>query len=303
MVIGLPQSMIIEVSVPVVPSCLLEPAWVEFSALLDERRGGRPAEFDPGHPLGCHRRRVPGRVVFEHVVAALVHGSGYERIASPGCSDRTIRRRLAEWARLGPGEALHAAALRAYDQIIGLELGDAAVDGCLTKAPCGGERAGPSPADRRKGGLKRPVASDGYGIPLGIASAGANRHDSPLPAPALAAASSQLNGVLPADRTCHLDRGYDSTVTRQLPDEPGLEGQIARTGIPAPIQAGTRWVAERTHSRMNGYGKLRRCTERNAQVVDFYLYLAAALVTLRQLIQRARIRYRWDTRPTTKRLK
>ena len=54
---------------------------------------------------------------------------------------------------------------------------------------------------------------------------------------------------------------------------------------------------------MNGYGKLRRCTERNARTVDFYLYLAAALVTVRQLIQRARKHYRWDTRPTTKRLK
>ena len=53
---------------------------------------------------------------------------------------------------------------------------------------------------------------------------------------------------------------------------------------------------------MNGYGKLRRCTERNARVVDFYLYLAAALVTIRQLIQRARARYRWDT-PATKRLR
>jgi hypothetical protein len=35
----------------------------------------------------------------------------------------------------------------------------------------------------------------------------------------------------------------------------------------------------------------------------FYLYLAAALVTIRQMIQRARNRYRRDTRPTTKRLK
>ena len=59
-------------------------------------------------------------------------GSGDERIATPGCSDRTIRRRLAEWAELGLAEALHAAALRAYDQIIGLELGDIAVDGRLT---------------------------------------------------------------------------------------------------------------------------------------------------------------------------
>jgi hypothetical protein len=40
---------------------------------------------------------------------------------------------------------------------------------------------------------------------------------------------------------------------------------------------------------MNGYGKLRRCTEPNARVVDFYLYLAAAFVTIRQLIQRARV--------------
>ena len=136
-------------------------------------------------------------------------------------------------------EQVHAAALRAYDQIIGLELGDVAVDGCMTKAPCGGERAGPSPVDRRKGGLKRSVASDGYGIPLGIVSAAANRHDSPLLAPTLQAASGQLDSILPADRTCHLDRGYDSQPTRQLLDELGFNGEIARKGVPAPIQAGT----------------------------------------------------------------
>jgi hypothetical protein len=92
-------------------------------------------------------------------------------------------------------------------------------------------------------------------------------------------------------------------VTRQLLGELGFDGQIARKGVPAPIQAGTRWVVERTHAWMNGYGKLRRCTERNARIVDFYLYLAATFVTIRQLIQRARKRYRWDTRPLTKRLK
>jgi len=47
-------------------------------------------------------------VVFERVVAALVHGSGYERVATAGCSDRTIGRR-AYWAGLGLGQALHAA--------------------------------------------------------------------------------------------------------------------------------------------------------------------------------------------------
>jgi hypothetical protein len=71
--------------------------------------------------------------------------------------------------RPGLAGELHAAALRAYDQLIGLELGDVAVDGCMTKAPCGGERAGPSPVDRRKGGLKRSIATEDCGVPLSIA--------------------------------------------------------------------------------------------------------------------------------------
>ena len=284
---------------PAVPSCLLEPIWVEFAVLL----GGERPEFDPAHPLGCHRRRVSDRVVFEHVVAALVHGSGYERIASPGCSDRTIRRRLKAWAAAGIGAQVHALALAAYDQVIGLELGDVAVDGCITKAPCGGDCAGPSPVDRRKGGLKRSVATEDYGIPLGVAAAGANRHDSPLLAPTLQAAHRQLDGVLPEEPTCHLDAGYDSGVTRQTLAEQGFAAQIAHKGTPAPIQARRRWPVERTHSWMNGYGKLRRMTDRDATIVTFYLYLAAAFVTVRALIQRARHRYRWDTRPTTKRLK
>ena len=51
---------------------------------------------------------------------------------------------------------------------------------------------------------------------------------------------------------------------------------------------------------MNGFGKLRRCTEKAGRVVDFYLFLAAAFVVVRRLIQRARTRYRWPGRPTTR---
>ena len=281
---------------PVLPVCLLEPLWDQFSALLPER-----PLVSPTHPLGCHRPRIADRVVFEHVIAALVHGSGYERIASPGCSDATIRRRLKEWAEAGVSERVHALALQAYDRMIGLERDDLAVDGCITKAPGGGEAAGRSPVDRGKQGLKRSIVTDGAGIPLHVVSAGANRHDSPLLAPTLAGLE-KLDG-LPDDATVHLDRGYDSNRTRALLDVLGLDGAIARKGVPAPIQAGSRWVVERAHSWMNGYGKLRRCTEKRAAVVDFYLFLASALVVLRQLIQRARTRYRWVSRPTSRRLK
>src|SRR5262249_38564112 len=204
--------------------------------------------------------------------------------------------------RAGEGEKAPAWALRAYDQIIGLDRGDVAVEGCMTKAPCGGPLAGPSTVDRRKGGLKRSVATEAAGVPLGVAAASANRHDSPLLAPTLGAAISQLGGLLPEQPTCHLDAAY------QGPPPPPRGGAAppptpARLGTPAPIQATKRWPIERTNSWMNGYGKLRRMTDRNPAIVIFYLYLAAAFVTIRQLIQRARTRYRWDTRPTTKRLK
>jgi hypothetical protein len=52
----------------------------------------------------------------------------------------------------------------------------------------------------------------------------------------------------------------------------------------------------------DSYGKLRRCTERDGKIVDFYLYLAAAFVVVRRLIQQTRTLYRWDTRSTTERL-
>jgi transposase len=282
--------------VPVLPVCLFGPLWVQFSALLPER-----PRFSPSHPLGCHRRRIDDRVVFEHVIAALVHGAGYERIASAGCSDATIRRRLREWAAAGLSEQVHTLALRAYDRMLGLDLDDLAVDGCITKASSGGEVAGRSPVDRGKGGLKRSVLTEGTGLPLHLVAAGANRHDAPLLEPT-------LDGLDKLDRlpdrpTVHLDRAYDSQRSRALLDALGLDGAIARKGVPAPVQAGARWVVERTHSWMNGYGKLRRCTEKRAAAVDFYLFLAAALVVLRQLIQRARLRYRWPNRPTTRRLK
>jgi transposase len=289
---------IVEVTVPVLPVCLLEPLWVQFSALLPEL----PA-IAPSHPLGCHRRRVPDRLVFEHVIAALVHGSGYERIASPGCSDRTIRRRLQQWAAAGLTEQVHALALAAYERMIGLDLQDLAVDGCITKAPSGGEVAGRSPVDRGKQGLKRSVLVEGKGLPVHVVAAGANRHDSPLLAPTLAG----LDKVAPLSSTepgsVHLDRGYDNGPTRALLAEIGLDGVIARQGVPAPLQAGSRWTVERTHAWMNAFGKLRRCTEKRTRVVDFYLFLAAALVVLRRLIQEARTRYRWPTRPTSRRLK
>ena len=300
MIIGLLKSDgHLEGSVPLLPACLIEPLWGEFADLIGAER---QPEFSPNHPWGCHRRRVPDRVVFDHVIAALVHGSGYERIATSGCSDRTIRRRLLEWAQAGHGQTLLRLALAAFDQMIGLHLDDLSVDGSITKSPCGGEVSGRSPVDRGKQGTKRSVACDGDGIPLHLIAARANDHDAPLLEPTLAGICDMI-GPLP-DRPCmHLDRGYDSGKTRDLLEILGYNDEIATKGVPAPVQVGKRWPVERTHSWMNGYGKLRRFTDKRKVIVEFYLYLAAALTVIRRLINRARIQFRWPSRPTTRRLR
>jgi transposase len=273
--------------VPALSSSILEPLWVQFAALL-------PARQVP-HPLGCHRPRIPDRIVFDKLIQILVFGCGYRRIADGSCSATTLRRRRDEWIALGLAEQLRLLVLGAYQRLFGLELDHLAVDGCITKAPCGGQVAGPSPVDRRKQGLKRSVAVEAGGIPLAAVPAPANRRDDGLLAATLDAVA--VVGPLPAQPVVHLDAGYDWQPCRKVLAARGMVGQIATRGMSAPVQVGRRWVIERTHAWGNLYGKLRWCTERRRLVVAFWLALASAVIVGGRLVRRAWTHYRWDGRP------
>ncbi|MET8536818.1 IS5 family transposase [Streptomyces sp. NPDC005065] len=276
---------------PALPSWLAEPLWDQFAVLLPER-----PEYHPDHPLGCHRRRISDRIIFDKMLQLLRFGCSYEAIADTTCSATTIRSRRDEWIRLGVFAQLKQIALDSYDRIVGLVLDQIDVDGSITKAPGVGEVAGRSPVDRGKQGLKRSGMTDGYGIPLGRVLAGANRHDSPL----LASTLDRLDdlGPLPDGITVHLDAGYDSDKTRTLLSEHGLHGRIAHKGEKAPIQASQRWHVERTHAWQNAFHRLARCYERRATVVDAFFDLADTIITVRSLIRQARTTHRWDERPT-----
>jgi transposase len=273
--------------VPALPASIMEPLWVQVAALLPTRQDT--------HPLGCHRPRIPDRIVFDKLIQALVFGCGYRRIADATCSATTLRRRRDEWITAGVAEQLRLLVLAAYDRLFGLELAHLAVDGCITKAPCGGQVAGPSPVDRRKQGLKRSLVTDAGGIPLGVVGAPANRRDDGLLTATLDAIGAV--GPLPTRPVVHLDAGYDYQPCRQALAARGMVGQIATCGVPAPIQAGRRWLIERTHAWGNQYGKLRWCTERRRLVVAFWLALASAAIVCGRLVRRAWTNYRWDGRP------
>jgi transposase len=276
--------------VPALPAWLTDALWDQFAALLPHRE-----TYDPAHPLGCHRRRIADRIIFDKLLQVLRFGCSYQGIADSTCSATTIRDRRDEWIKAGVFSQLKQIALAAYDRVVGLLLEHIAVDGCITKAPGGGQVAGPSPVDRRKQGMKRSLLVEGYGIPLGRVLTGANRHDSPLLAPTL----DRLDdlGPLPETITVHLDAGYDSGKTRDLLAERNLQGEIAHKGDKAPIQARQRWHVERTNAWHNAFNRLQRCYERTETVIDAFFDLADAIITVRSLIRRAWTTHRWDTRP------
>ena len=273
---------------PALSPYIIDPIWEQFSALLPER--------DVDHPLGCHNPRIPDRVVFEKLVQILVFGCAYERIADASCSATTLRRRRDEWIGAGVMERLRGMVLDAYDRMIGLDLSDVVVDCCITKAPCGGEKAGRSPVDRGKRGIKRSMVVDANGIPLGAIAAPANCHDSPLLGETLD--TMEALGELPERMSVHLDRGYDSGVTRERLWRRELVAEISKQGLPAPIAATKRWVVERTTSWSNAHKKLVWCTERVGSVIDFWLAFSTVIVVVGRLIRRGWTHYRWEGRPS-----
>lgn len=275
---------------PVLPSWLIEPLWDQFSTLLPDH-----PRYNPDHPLCCHRPRIDDRIVFDKLLQVLRFGCSYQAIADTTCSATTIRNRRDEWIRAGVFDQLKHTALACYDRMVGLALQDISVDGCITKAPGGGECAGPSPVDRRKQGMKRSVLVEGAGIPLGRMLTGANAGDSPLLAPTL----DRLDdlGPMPEQITVHLDAGYDSKVTRALLETRGLGGDIARKGEKAPVQATQRWHVERTNAWHNAFNRLQRCYERRERVIEAFFDLADAIITVRSLIRKAWSTHRWETRP------
>jgi hypothetical protein len=121
------------------------------------------------------------------------------------------------------------------------------VDGCTTKAPCGGQVAGPSPVDRRKQGLKRSVAVEADGMPLAAVPAPANQRDDGLLAATLDAIT--VVGPLPERPVVHLDAGDDDQPCRQVLAARG-HGRRDRRWWGASPDPGRSPMGDRAHPRL-----------------------------------------------------
>ena len=250
-----------------------------------------PAPAD-SHPLGCHRPRVSDRTCFEVMLVRLVTGCSWvdaEALTGKRVSDTTARMRRDEWVEAGVFDHLADEAISAYDKVVGLDLSEVAIDASIHKAPGGGEGTGPNPTDRGRPGWKWSLATEFSGIPVGWATASANRHDQKLLGPTLAAVAGR--GLDLDIETVHLDRGYDSSTVRDVLTSYGITDTCisrrrpsgrAKTKVLVP--RGLRWPVERTNAWMANFGQLRRNTDRRSVHRLAQFALALALLIAAKLI-------------------
>ena len=162
------------------------------------------------------------------------------------------------------------------------------MDGAMTKAPLGGKKTGANPTDRAKRGVKRSLLTEAHGVPIGLAVAGANRHDMKLVKQTVQ--SVVVKRPRPTKKRPQgmcLDKGYDYEEVRDTLREFGFTAHIRARGEEAQVlkrQAGftaRRWVVERTHSWMNRFRRVLLRWDKQADNYLAFLHLACALIAFR----------------------
>jgi len=151
-----------------------------------------------------------------------------------------------------------------------------------------GEKTGPNPTDRGKDGVKRSLLTEGQGVPIGLAVAGANRNDMKLVRTTIE--SIVVERPEPTDEQpqgMSLDKGYDFQEVRDILAEFGFTAHIRARGEEAQAikrEAGfraRRWVVERAHSWMNRFRRILVRWEKKPESCAAFLHFACALIAFR----------------------
>jgi putative transposase len=142
---------------------------------------------------------------------------------------------------------------------------------------------GKNPTDRGKIGTKRSVLTAGGGVPIGLAVAGAHRHDLKMVRETIENMPVKRPDPTPAmPQGMCLDNGYDSDEVRDLLAEFGFTAHIRARGEEAKMLKQTagfrarRWVVERTHSGMNRFRRVLIRWDKQVRNYLGFLHLVCA---------------------------
>jgi putative transposase len=156
------------------------------------------------------------------------------------------------------------------------------------RLPWAGKKTGRNPTDRGKLGVKRSVLTDGRGLPLGVAIAGANAHDQKLFHATLD--SIPVRRPRPTSRRPqHLccDKGFDADTIRREARRRRYRPHIKSRGEEHIAKRthgrrARRWVVERLNSWMNRFRRILVRWEKKATNYQAMLHFALAYITWNQ---------------------
>jgi putative transposase len=138
-----------------------EDLWQAMALLLPEHKNT--------HRFGGGRPRTPDRTCMEAIFFVLRTGCQWKALnATRFCPGSTAHDRFQEWVQAGVFQKMWEAGLMAYDDWKGLDWSWVSMDGCMTKAPLGGEKDGQKPDRSRQAGHEAQPAGRCRGYPAGL---------------------------------------------------------------------------------------------------------------------------------------
>jgi putative transposase len=241
------------------------------------------------HRFGGGRPRVPDRPCADAIFFVLRTGCQWEALNQTElCAKSTAHDRFPAWVQAAVFLKLWQAGVEQFDELKGIDWAWLSMDGAMTKAPLAGEQTGPNPTDRAKSGVKRSLLTEGQGVPIGVAVAGANRPDMQLVRATIERIVVERPEVTDEQpQGMCLDKGYDYADVRAVLEEFGFTGHIRARGEEAKELAqeagrkARRWVVERSHSWLNRFRRLLVRWDKKPDNYLGFLHFACALIAFR----------------------
>jgi len=120
------------------------------------------------HRFGGGKPRTPDRVCMEAILFVLRTGCQWKALdATRFCPGSTAHDRFQEWVKAGVFQRMWEAGLLAYDDWKGIDWSWLSMDGCMTKAPLGGEKDRQKPDRSRQARHQAQLAGRGRRHPGG----------------------------------------------------------------------------------------------------------------------------------------
>jgi len=150
------------VDVPVVDQWHIpDDLWEGIALLLPEHKNT--------HRFGGGRPRTPDRVCMEAILFVLRTGCQWKALnATRFCPGSTAHDRFQEWVAAGVFQEMWETGLLAYDEWKGINWSWLSMDGCMTKAPLGGEKDRQKPDRSRQEGGQAQSAGRRRRHPRGV---------------------------------------------------------------------------------------------------------------------------------------